>query len=81
MSRIDGWLHSIRTLARRGRADDDTRDELAFHLERQAAKHIGAGMAHRIPRQPCGPDVGAPGGVGRVRAREFPAAIELHLPQ
>lgn len=47
MSRIDGWLYSVRTLLWRRRADDDTRDEVAFHLERQAAKHIAAGMTPR----------------------------------
>ena len=45
MSRISGWLYSLRALLRRDAADRDMADEIAFHVDRQARKHEAGGMA------------------------------------
>ena len=44
MSLVLGLRHVLRSLVRRAAVDAETREELAFHLERQTAKHVAAGM-------------------------------------
>lgn len=44
MSLIDGMLHVLRSVVGRKRADDETREELAYHLHRQTQKHVAAGL-------------------------------------
>ena len=43
MSLLDGVRHVLRSVISRNRADDETREELAFHLQRQTEKHIADG--------------------------------------
>src|SRR5581483_12370820 len=51
MSRIGGWLYTLRALFRRNDADRDMADEIAFHIDRQARKHEANGMsAHEARR-------------------------------
>ncbi len=45
MSIFQGLGHVVRGIVRRRRLDDETREELAFHLERQTRKHIAAGLS------------------------------------
>ncbi len=45
MSTLDGWRHVLRSATRRDRADDETREELAYHLHRQTEKHVAAGLS------------------------------------
>jgi putative ABC transport system permease protein len=45
MSRLTGWLYSLRALLRRDAADRDTADEIAFHVDRQARKHESHGLS------------------------------------
>ena len=44
MSRLHGLLHILRTSLNRRAADTQTREELADHISRQAAKHMAAGL-------------------------------------
>ena len=44
MSRLHGLLHILRTTFNRRAADAQTREELADHVARQAAKHMAAGL-------------------------------------
>lgn len=45
MSRLTGWLYSLRAVARRNDADRDMQDEIAFHVERQTRKHESQGLS------------------------------------
>src|SRR5690348_18493788 len=45
MSRLTGWLYSLRSLARRNAADRDMADEIEFHIDRQTRKHEAQGLA------------------------------------
>src|SRR5678815_1176489 len=51
MSMISGLRHILWSALHRNRANEETREELAYHLERQTKKHIDAGIepeeAHR----------------------------------
>jgi len=38
MSRLTGWLYSLRAFVRRNDADRDMAEEIAFHVDRQNAK-------------------------------------------
>jgi predicted permease len=44
MSMISGLRHILWTVLHRSRADEETREELAFHIARQTQKHIDAGV-------------------------------------
>jgi predicted permease len=44
VSVISGLRHILWSVLHRNRADADTREELAFHVERQTQKHIDAGV-------------------------------------
>src|SRR5437870_5819041 len=43
MSALHGIRHILRSFIARRTADAETREELAYHLERQTQKHIAAG--------------------------------------
>src|SRR4029078_5394246 len=43
MSLLDGWRHIARSFVGRRQVDDETREELSYHIERQTEKHIAAG--------------------------------------
>src|SRR4051812_46326235 len=45
MSLFLGLRHMLRSFVNRCGADEETREELAYHLERQAEKHVAAGMS------------------------------------
>ena len=45
MSRLTGWLYSLRSLVRRNAADRDMADEIAFHVDRQTRKHESRGLS------------------------------------
>ncbi|HEU4630871.1 MAG TPA: ADOP family duplicated permease [Gemmatimonadaceae bacterium] len=45
MSRLLGLRYRLRGLLRRDALDAETAEELAFHLERQARKHVAAGLS------------------------------------
>ena len=45
MSRLAGWLYSLRSIVRRNGADRDMADEIAFHIDRQARKHETRGLS------------------------------------
>lgn len=51
MSAFLGLRHILRSVLHRTRADDETREELAYHLERQTAKHVAAGLAEPEARR------------------------------
>lgn len=45
MSRLTGWLYTLRSLVRRNDADREMAEEIAFHVERQTRKHESHGLA------------------------------------
>jgi putative ABC transport system permease protein len=45
VSLLDGIRHVSRSILGRKRVDDETREELAYHLQRQTEKHIAAGLS------------------------------------
>jgi predicted permease len=45
MSRVTGWLYSLRSLIRRNEADREMADEIAFHVDRQTRKHEAHGVS------------------------------------
>jgi predicted permease len=51
MSRLTGWLYSLRSLARRNAADRDMADEIEFHIERQTRKHESQGLTRAEARR------------------------------
>lgn len=44
MSRVLGFMHSLRSLLHRSAANDDTAEEIADHIARQTRKHVAAGL-------------------------------------
>jgi putative ABC transport system permease protein len=64
MSMLLGFRHILRTAFHRAAADAETREELAYHLERQTEKHIAAGMTLDAARRTALLELG---GVGRWR--------------
>src|SRR6476659_3139688 len=59
-----GLRYRLRTAMNRQAADDETRAELAYHVERQTRKHIAEGMAPESAARLAALDLG---GVGRWR--------------
>jgi predicted permease len=51
MSRLTGWLYTLRSLLRRNEADREMADEIAFHIDRQTRKHESHGMSPEMARQ------------------------------
>jgi predicted permease len=51
MSRLTGWLYTLRSLLRRNEADREMEEEIAFHVDRQARKHETLGMSAVDARQ------------------------------
>ena len=51
MSRLTGWLYTLRSLVRRNEADREMADEIAFHIERQTRKHETLGLSRDDARQ------------------------------
>ena len=45
MSKLTGLLHIARSIVARRRADAETAEEIAFHIDRQTQKHIAKGMS------------------------------------
>jgi hypothetical protein len=45
MSKLTGWLYTLRSLVRRNAADRDMADEIAFHIERQTRKNETLGLS------------------------------------
>jgi predicted permease len=45
MSRLTGWLYTLRSLLRRNEADREMADEIAFHIDRQTQKHEARGLS------------------------------------
>jgi len=45
MSKLTGWLYTLRSLVRRNEADREMADEIAFHIERQTRKNETLGMS------------------------------------
>ncbi|HET9982760.1 MAG TPA: ADOP family duplicated permease [Longimicrobiales bacterium] len=66
MSRLAGLKHIVWSALHRRAADRDTREELAFHVERQMAKHVAAGVPPREARRRAAIELG---GVERWRER------------
>lgn len=50
MSRITGWLYTLRSFVRRNAADRDMADEIAFHIDCQTRKHAAAGSSIETAR-------------------------------
>src|SRR3569833_338977 len=69
MSFLDGWRHVARSAARRRHMDDETREELAYHLHRQTEKHIAAGLPRDEAQRRAALELG-----GAERWREETAA-------
>jgi predicted permease len=69
MSLLDGWRHIVRSAARRRQVDDETREELAYHLHRQAEKHVAAGVPRAEAERRAALELG-----GAERWREETAA-------
>jgi predicted permease len=44
MSKLTGWLYTVRSLVRRNEADREMEDEIAFHIERQTRKNETLGI-------------------------------------
>jgi putative ABC transport system permease protein len=70
MSRLHGLLHILRTTFNRREADAQTREELADHIARQAAKHIASGMSPDEARRQAAIELG-----GAERWREETADV------
>ena len=51
MSRLTGWLYTLRSLVRRNDADREMADEIAFHIERQTRKNETLGLSQEEARQ------------------------------
>jgi putative ABC transport system permease protein len=68
MSRLTGWRHSLGSMFRRAKADQETRDEIAFHVERQTRKHIDKGLSPEVARRKAELEFG-----GSARWREATA--------
>lgn len=51
MSRLTGWLYTLRSLLRRNEADRETAEEIAFHIDRQARKHEARGLSSSEARR------------------------------
>lgn len=51
MSRLTGWLYSLRAFLRRNEADRDTAEEIAFHVDRQTRKHESRGLSSAEARR------------------------------
>ena len=51
MSKLTGWLYTLRSLVRRNEADREMADEIAFHIERQARKNETLGLSQNEARQ------------------------------
>ena len=51
MSRLTGWLYTLRGLVRRNEADREMADEIAFHIDRQARKHETLGLSAEHARE------------------------------
>ena len=45
MSKLTGWLYTLRSLVRRNAADREMADEIAFHIERQTSKNEALGLS------------------------------------
>jgi predicted permease len=69
VSLLDGWRHVLRSATRRDRADDETREELAYHLHRQTEKHLAAGLSRAEAERRASLELG-----GAERWREETAA-------
>jgi hypothetical protein len=67
------WFNKLliqsRMLSLRNRAGDELQDELQFHLDRQIAESIAAGMGSEEGRRAALPDFGNPANL-REQARE-----------
>ncbi len=50
MARWHGMLHSVKSLVRRADADRETTEEIAYHIERQAQRHIESGIDPALAR-------------------------------
>src|SRR5688572_18711250 len=44
MSWLKGWRKRLRAVVRRDAVDRELREELAFHMEMETAKHVDAGV-------------------------------------
>jgi predicted permease len=51
MSRLTGWLYTLRSLARRDEADREMADEVAFHVDCQTRKHESRGLSSEEARR------------------------------
>jgi predicted permease len=51
MSKLTGWLYTLRSLVRRDEADREMADEIAFHIERQTQKNESLGLSREEARQ------------------------------
>ena len=51
MSRLTGWVYTLRSLVRRNDADREMAEEIAFHIERQTRKNETLGLAREEARQ------------------------------
>ncbi|HEX5439195.1 MAG TPA: ADOP family duplicated permease [Gemmatimonadaceae bacterium] len=51
MSRLTGWLYTLRALVRRNAADHEMAEEIAFHIDRQARKHESHGLSREEARE------------------------------
>ena len=45
MSKLTGWLYTLRSLVRRNEADREMAGEIAFHIERQTRKNETLGLS------------------------------------
>jgi predicted permease len=69
MSFLHGLRHVIRSIIARRRADAETREELAYHLQRQTDKHVAAGLSRTDAARLAALELG-----GEQRWREETAA-------
>src|SRR5580765_1952133 len=51
MSKLTGWLYTLRSLVHRNAADREMADEIAFHIERQTRKNETLGLSAEEARQ------------------------------
>jgi len=51
MSKLTGWLYTLRSLVRRNEADREMADEIAFHIERQTRKNETLGLPREEAQQ------------------------------
>ena len=67
---LSDLVYRLRALFRRGAVERELDDELRFHVEQQAAKHVRSGLSPDQARRLAGGGVSQVAEIGRASCRE-----------